>query len=47
MVVSVLLSAFWGVPPDRMILMPLSGFLINIAYFMTLGELLEKLMVMI
>lgn len=44
MVVSMILASFWGVPPDRMILMPATGFLINIAYFVTLGEVLEGLM---
>lgn len=44
MIISMVLSAMWGVPPDRMILMPLTGFLINVAYFMTFGELLQMVM---
>ena len=44
MVVSIVLAGFWGVPPDRMILMPATGFLINIAYFVTLSESMEVLM---
>lgn len=43
--VILLQMAFGGVPPDRMIIMPATGFLINMGYFLTFGELLSKLMV--